>query len=87
MKPTVTTLCALASFVCATAGHAQEPAKDPTKEDIVCAFAADAPADSYNAAANLYLRHLPEAEKSALRAIEIDKSHKDPRPLSARANL
>ncbi len=41
MKPTITTLCALAFFVCATAGHAQEPAKDPTKEDIVCAFAAD----------------------------------------------
>jgi tetratricopeptide (TPR) repeat protein len=39
----------------------------------------DAPAYSYNAAANFNLHHLPEAEKSALRAIEIDKSNKDPR--------
>lgn len=33
----------------------------------------------YNAAANLHLRNLPEAEKSALRAAEIDKSNTDPR--------
>jgi tetratricopeptide (TPR) repeat protein len=33
----------------------------------------------YNAAANLHLHNLPEAEKSALRAAEIDKSNTDPR--------
>jgi len=32
-----------------------------------------------NAAANLNLHKLPEAEKSALKAVEIDKTHKDPR--------
>ena len=32
-----------------------------------------------NAAANLSLHKLPEAEKSALKAAEIDKSHNDPR--------
>ena len=39
----------------------------------------DAPAYAYNAAANLNLHHLAEAEKSALRAVDIDKSNKDPR--------
>jgi hypothetical protein len=39
----------------------------------------DALAYSYNALANLNLRHLPEAEKSALKAAEIDKSNADPR--------
>jgi tetratricopeptide (TPR) repeat protein len=38
-----------------------------------------AAAYDYNAAANLYLHNLPEAEKSALRAAEIDKSNTDPR--------
>jgi predicted Zn-dependent protease len=33
----------------------------------------------YNAAANLNLHNLPEAEKSALRGAEIDKSNIDPR--------
>ena len=33
----------------------------------------------YNAAANFYLHKLPEAEKSALQAIEIDKGNGDPR--------
>jgi tetratricopeptide (TPR) repeat protein len=42
------------------------------------------PADSpvaydYNAAANLNLHKLVEAEKSALKAIEIDRTHSDPR--------
>jgi tetratricopeptide (TPR) repeat protein len=39
----------------------------------------DAPAYAYNAAANLNLHHLAEAEKSALRAVDIDRSNKDPR--------
>jgi len=39
----------------------------------------DAVAYGLNAAANMNLRKLPEAEKSALKAIEIDKSHNDPR--------
>jgi hypothetical protein len=39
----------------------------------------DAVAYHYNAAANLHLHRLPEAEKSALRAMEIDKSNADPR--------
>jgi tetratricopeptide (TPR) repeat protein len=39
----------------------------------------DAVAYHYNAAANFYLHKLPEAEKSALRAIEIDKGNADPR--------
>jgi tetratricopeptide (TPR) repeat protein len=39
----------------------------------------DAVAYGYNAAANLNLHKLPEAEKSALRAVEIDKNHNDPR--------
>ena len=38
-----------------------------------------AAAYDYNAAANLHLRDLPQAEKSALRAAEIDKSNTDPR--------
>ncbi len=33
----------------------------------------------YHAAAHLNLRHLPDAEKSALKAIEIDRNHSDPR--------
>jgi tetratricopeptide (TPR) repeat protein len=33
----------------------------------------------YNAAANLKLHRLPDAEKSALKAIEIDQKHSDPR--------
>ncbi|MFY9644306.1 MAG: tetratricopeptide repeat protein [Terriglobales bacterium] len=41
--------------------------------------AANAAAYAYNATANLNLRHLPEAEKSALRASDIDSSHSDPR--------
>jgi tetratricopeptide (TPR) repeat protein len=40
---------------------------------------ASAAAYAYNATANLNLRHLPEAEKSALRATEIDTNHSDPR--------
>ncbi len=40
---------------------------------------ADALAYDYHAAANLKLHHLPEAEKSALKAVEIDKSHSSPR--------
>jgi tetratricopeptide (TPR) repeat protein len=43
---------------------------DPTNDPL---------AYNYNAAANLKLRRLPDAEKSALRAIEIDRSHSDPR--------
>ena len=39
----------------------------------------DAVAYDYNAAANFHLHRLPEAEKSALRAAEIDKSNADPR--------
>jgi len=39
----------------------------------------DAVAYGLNAMADLNLRRLPEAEKSALRAIEIDKTHNDPR--------
>lgn len=38
-----------------------------------------AAAYSYNAAANYNLHHLPAAEKSALRAVDIDKSNSDPR--------
>jgi tetratricopeptide (TPR) repeat protein len=34
---------------------------------------------SYNALANLNLHRLPEAEKNALRALELDKNHNDPR--------
>jgi hypothetical protein len=33
----------------------------------------------YNAAANFNLHNLPEAEKNALRAAEIDKNNTDPR--------
>ena len=33
----------------------------------------------YNAAANLHLHNLPDAEKSALRAVDIDKMHREPR--------
>jgi predicted Zn-dependent protease len=43
-----------------------DPATDPVAYD-------------YNAAAHFNLKHLPEAEKSALRAAEIDKSNIDPR--------
>lgn len=43
---------------------------DPT--DNVVAY-------DYNAGANLNLRKLPDAEKSALRALEIDKNNSDPR--------
>ena len=39
----------------------------------------DALAYGYNAAANLNLHRLSEAEKSALRALEIDKNNNDPR--------
>jgi len=43
---------------------------DPT--DNVVAY-------DYHAGANLNLHKLPEAERSALRAVEIDKNHSDPR--------
>jgi tetratricopeptide (TPR) repeat protein len=39
----------------------------------------DAPGYAYSAMANLNLHHLPEAEKSALRALEIDRTNSDPR--------
>jgi tetratricopeptide (TPR) repeat protein len=39
----------------------------------------DAVAYDYNAAANFNLHNLPEAEKSALRAADIDKNNSDPR--------
>jgi tetratricopeptide (TPR) repeat protein len=39
----------------------------------------DAVAYGLNAAANLNLHQLPAAEKSALKAIELDKTHNDPR--------
>jgi tetratricopeptide (TPR) repeat protein len=39
----------------------------------------DAVAYAYNAAANLNLHNLPEAEKSALKASEIDRTNADPR--------
>jgi tetratricopeptide (TPR) repeat protein len=39
----------------------------------------DAIAYSYNAAANFNLHNLPKAEQSALRAIDIDRSNRDPR--------
>lgn len=39
----------------------------------------DAAAYAYNATAALNLNHLPEAEKSALRALEIDSNHVEPR--------
>jgi tetratricopeptide (TPR) repeat protein len=40
---------------------------------------ANAAAYAYNATANLNLHHLPEAEKSALKAAEIDNNHTEPR--------
>lgn len=40
---------------------------------------ADAAAYAYNAAANLHLHHLLEAEKSALKATAIDRNNTDPR--------
>jgi tetratricopeptide (TPR) repeat protein len=43
---------------------------DPT-DDVI--------AYDYQAGANLNLHKLPEAERSALRAVEIDKNHSDPR--------
>jgi len=43
---------------------------DPTNNPV---------AYDYNAAANFHLHRLPEAEKSALRAAEIDKGNADPR--------
>jgi Tfp pilus assembly protein PilF len=43
---------------------------DPTNNPV---------AYDYNAAANLHLHRLPEAEKNALKAAEIDKSNADPR--------
>ena len=39
----------------------------------------DALAYDYNSAANYHLHRLPEAERSALRAAEIDKNNADPR--------
>jgi tetratricopeptide (TPR) repeat protein len=39
----------------------------------------EAVAYDYNAAANLHFHRLPEAERSALKAAEIDKSNVDPR--------
>lgn len=38
-----------------------------------------APAYAYNAAAYFNLKNLPEAEKSALRALDIDRNNQDPR--------
>jgi tetratricopeptide (TPR) repeat protein len=43
---------------------------DPTNDPV---------AYDYNAAAHFNLKHLPEAEKSALRAAEMDKNNLDPR--------
>jgi tetratricopeptide (TPR) repeat protein len=44
-----------------------------------CSQPDDAVAYDYNAAANFHLHRLPEAETSALRAAEIDKSNAEPR--------
>lgn len=48
---------------------------------------ANAAAYAYNATANLNLRHLAEAEKSALRASEIDSKHSEPRLLYLLAQI
>jgi tetratricopeptide (TPR) repeat protein len=39
----------------------------------------DAVAYGFQAAANLNLHNLPQAERSALRAVDIDRNHNDPR--------
>jgi tetratricopeptide (TPR) repeat protein len=44
-------------------------------------------ADEYNAAAHLNLHHLTEAEKSGLRAVDIDKNHREPRTLFVLAQI
>ena len=49
--------------------------------------AQDYVAYEYNAAANLNLHHLTEAEKSGLRAVEIDKDHREPRTLFVLAQI
>ncbi len=48
---------------------------------------ANAAAYAYNATANLNLHHLADAEKSALRALEIDSKHSEPRLLYLLAQI
>jgi tetratricopeptide (TPR) repeat protein len=73
----------LPSYLCLTdisarLNHWDEVLKFSTRA-IEIEPAANAAAYAYNATANLNLRHLPDAEKSALRASEIDTNHSDPR--------
>jgi tetratricopeptide (TPR) repeat protein len=49
--------------------------------------AQDILAYEYNAAAHLNLHHLTEAEKSGLRAVDIDKNHREPRALFVIAQI
>ena len=63
----------------AAKSHAWEQVLNFSEHALQLAPSDNAIAYVYHAAANLNLHKLPEAEKSGLRAIEIDKNHREPR--------
>ena len=73
----------LPAYLCLADISARSENWDKVLQLSIRALAIDATtlavAYDYNAAANLHLHNLPEAEKSALRAAETDKSNNDPR--------
>lgn len=82
-RPLTTEPKYLPSYLCLADISAHSESWDKVLSLSIRALAIDpstlALAYDYNAAANLHLHNLPEAKKSALRAVEIDKSNTDPR--------
>jgi tetratricopeptide (TPR) repeat protein len=82
-QPLATDSNYLPAYLCLADISARSQSWDKVLQLSTRALAIDpttvAVAYDYNAAANFNLHHLPEAEKSALRAAEIDKNNTDPR--------
>jgi len=82
-QPLTTGAGYLPAYLCLADISARSESWDKVLALSVSALAIDATtvavAYDYNAAANFHLRNLPAAEKSALRAAEIDTNNTDPR--------
>ena len=82
-KPLAVSANYLPAFLCLTVISARSKKWDDVLTYSVRVLeldpTANAAAYAYNATANLNLRHLSEAEKSALKAAQIDNNHSEPR--------
>jgi tetratricopeptide (TPR) repeat protein len=90
-RPLTTVSNYLPAYLCLTDIAARLKNWDETLKLSIRALEIDptssASAYAYNATANLKLHHLAEAEKSALRASEIDSKHSEPRLLYLLAQI